>query len=302
MGSDELFPRDRGLVVRMVLAAVLTPVVVLGLLALAIVALPLNLLIGIGVVAALGTWMVLDDRKRGPAAGARVLSEADAPELIALVDRLCVVADVPRPEIVLEKQAQPNSWVVDLPGRTPRLHVTQPLLDLLDQDELAAVIAHELSHLANRDAMVMTVVGMPGAVLLRGASKMRGGWMPMFAGQLVAGAIGLISRVGTSALSRQRELAADQGASAITGRPSALASALLKVSGAISQVPKRDLRAAAALDSFHLIAVGSVPKRFARHPIVRRLGATHPPLERRLRALEELQRHAGSARLTLPAD
>ena len=121
------------------------------------------------IVTAIGVMVTL--RERRAASSAEVLSEPDAPELFATVDRLCAIADVPRPEIVLEHEQEPNSWIIAPPGRRPQLHVTASLLGLLDRHELQAVIAHELSHIANRDATVMTVVGMPGAILMAGSRR-----------------------------------------------------------------------------------------------------------------------------------
>ncbi len=281
---------DRSLLVRMLLAAVFTPLIVVGLLVSVILVLPEQFLIGVLMALVLGVGITV--RQRGKAPPGTVLQREGAPELFATVERLCLAADLPRPEIVLEPQAQPNSWIVQVPGRTPRLHVTQALLDLLDGDELRAVLAHELSHVANHDAAVMTVVGMPGALLLTGARRAAGGgWLPLQIGAMIAGLIGLCSRVGTSALSRSRELVADRGACAITGRPSALASALLKVSGALRRLPSADLREMAALNSFHLVAVETrQSKWYARNRLVRRLGATHPSLDQRLAALEQLER------------
>ena len=207
---------DRSLLVRMLLAAVLTPLFVVALLVAVILALPGPVLVGVLAALALGLGVTV--RQRGRTAAGTVLGREAAPELFATVERLCLAADLPRPEIVLEPQPQPNSWIVQMPGMTPRLHVTKALLDLLEPEELQAVLAHELSHVANHDAAVMTVVGMPGALLLTGARRAaRGGWLPMQIGALIAGLIGLCSRVGTSSLSRSRELVADRGACAITG-------------------------------------------------------------------------------------
>ncbi len=283
---------DRSLLVRMLLAAVFTPLIVVGSLVAVVVMLPEQFLIGVLMALVLGVGITV--RQRGKLPAGTVLQRQAAPELFATVDRLCLTADLPRPEIVLEPQAQPNSWIVQMPGSTPRLHVTQALLDLLDGDELRAVLAHELSHVANHDAAVMTVVGMPGALLLTGARRAAGGgWLPLQIGALIAGLIGLCSRVGTSALSRSRELVADRGACAITGRPSALASALLKVSGALRQLPSADLREMAALNAFHLVAVEPRrPKWYASNRFARRLAATHPSLDQRLVALEQLERRA----------
>jgi heat shock protein HtpX len=281
---------DRSLLVRMLLAAVLTPLLVVGLLVVVILALPQQILIGVVAALVLGVGVTVRERRRTPAG--TVVDRQAAPELFATVERLCLAADLPRPEIVLETQRQPNSWIVQVPGTTPRLHVTQALLDLLDGDELRAVLAHELSHVANHDAAVMTVVGMPGALLLTGARRAgRGGWLPLQVGAMIAGLIGLCSRVGTSALSRSRELVADRGACAITGRPSALASALLKVSGALGRLPSSDLREATALNSFQLVA--AEPRRskwYSNNRLARRLVATHPSLDQRLAALELMER------------
>jgi heat shock protein HtpX len=292
MGHAELFPRDRGLVAQMMVVSVLTPLLTIGLTIAAFLMLPICICAGLGFSLAAGIVLVARDRTRVPAAAPT--TPAEAPDLIALVNRLCVLADVAAPEVVIERERHPNSWLVELPGRPARLHVTRALLNLLDGDELAAVIAHELSHLANRDAMVMTVVGMPGMVISGGTGRCVGG-----VGGAIASLIGALSAIGTSSLSRCRELAADRGACAITGRPSALASALLKVSGQIAAAPREDLRTAALRDSFHLVAVGPPTAWYGSFPFWHRLGATHPTLERRLAALEALEHSVQHARLTL---
>jgi heat shock protein HtpX len=292
MRNRELFPFNWSLAVRMVVVAIATPLMVLALVAAVAVLLPLEWAIGVGIIAALGAVATVRDLRQ--ASKSEVLREQDAPELFATVDRLCTVADLPRPKIVLERTGQPNSWVVAVPRRTPELHITQGLIELLDRNELQAVLAHELSHIANHDATVMTVVGMPGAILMAGSRRRFAiGGLYVIVSRLIAGAIGKYAQLGTNTLSRYRELAADRGAAAITGRPSALASALVKVSGALEKMPVTDLRSAAALDSFHLIAVRSRRGRDAnRHGLVARLMETHPSLEHRLAALERLEAHA----------
>ena len=217
------------------------------------------------------------DRTRG-----RELGAAEEPELQAGVSRLCALIDMSEPELWLSASKQANSWVTHRPGRRPRLYVTQPLLGLLTREELQAVVAHELTHIANGDALVMTVVSTPGdiAVMARG-----GIWgLPMLA-------IGLIAKLGSATLSRCRELAADAGSAAMTGRPSALASALMKVADSQTGIPDRDLREAAALNAFNLVAVP--PHRHRWHHDLGRVSsafATHPGLEARLRRLELLER------------
>jgi heat shock protein HtpX len=283
MAARSRIPSDPWLTVRMVLVAVLTPLAAIALLATVAIVLPSRFLVGLAVALGFGTfarWVVHVNRT--PPEGT-ALTEHDDPELFAIVDRLCVLADIPRPELVLSNQRQPNSWVVHLPHQTPRLYVTTGLRELLTLSELQAVLGHELTHIANHDAMVMTVVGMPGSVMLRA----RGGGVD---GLLVV-AIGMLAQIGTAILSRYRELTADAGAAAITARPSALASALLKVSGSLEQLPAKDLRAAAALNAFNLIAVPRRRRRGCpRSRMLGRLMATHPPLQSRLDALFALER------------
>jgi heat shock protein HtpX len=283
MTGRKLLPTDHGLVARMVLAAVVTPLIVLAALALVVLEGPLKLIIFVGIASVVGTAAVARDRSA--AASGREVSASDAPELHAVVERLCLLADLPKPAIVVEPERQPNSWVVGTGRRGGyRLHLTEGLIERLDPHELEAVIGHELAHVANHDAAVMTVVGGPGAALLSGGVRlMRGGWWLAISGGLVAAAIGWISSLGTRALSRYREFAADAGSVALTGSAAALASALMKVSDGLGSIPARDLRAAAARDAFHLLPVARGERdRF-------RLPATHPSLQARIARLERLE-------------
>ena len=153
----------------MLLAAVCTPLIVLAC-AVAIVALaPFKLVAAFAIAAAIGIGGSITERRNRPRA--EPVTPAQAPELHAIVDRLCVLADVPKPEIVIEPEQQPNSWLVGLSRERARLHVTRGLLDLLTPAELEAVVGHELAHLVNRDAAVMTAVGGPGAILLDGGKR-----------------------------------------------------------------------------------------------------------------------------------
>jgi heat shock protein HtpX len=284
----DLFAPDRGLQARMLLAAVGTPLIVLASVALIVLVAPTKLVIGVGIAAVIGISGALKERNRRPQA--QPVSVEEAPGLHAIVDRLCVVADLPKPEIVIEPEKQPNSWIVGLSRGRARLHVTEGLLALLSPSELEAVIGHELSHLAHRDAAVMTAVGGPGAVLLDGGRRsMRGGWIVMFGG-FVAAAIGWVSQLGTQVLSRHRELAAYAGSAALTGRPAALASALRRISGELRLIPQEDLRVAAYRDVFHLL------------PVDEESGwtSTHPPLAARIERLERLEREMQAARLAPP--
>jgi heat shock protein HtpX len=267
----------------MVLVSVVTPLAALGLLAAAIILVPRHWLFGLIAALALAPVTIALRQKRRKKPSGRRLSERDDPELFGILNRLCGLIDLPRPEVVLSEQSHLNSWVVHLPGRPPRLHVTRGLREALTIDELQAVLGHELAHIANRDALVMNLVGGPSRIML-GAST--GGGL----GSAIVLGIGLFSQLGVTILSRYRELAADAGSCAITGRPSALASALLKVSGSLGQIPREDLRAAAALNVFNLVAVPSSSWLLRESRLLRHITATHPPLQTRLDALEALER------------
>jgi len=287
----ELFPADRGLQARMVLAAVVTPLLVIAAVVATVLVMPHKVAIYLLIAGAFG--VILAIRAAMAQASTSPVSVERAPELHAVTERLCTAASLPKPDIYLESERQPNSWVVARPRRRAELHVTTGLVDLLEPAELDAVIAHELAHLANRDAMVMTVVSGPGAALQEGGTRLMSFHFWLAPGAILAIAIGWVSRLGTNALSRYRELAADAGGAALTGHPGALASALRKASGCLDQIPTRDLRAVASRDAFHLLPVGE-------RDTGTRLTATHPDLELRIRRLEEMERRLHNARLPSP--
>jgi heat shock protein HtpX len=267
----------------MVVVAVLTPLVAVGLLVVLIALAPRQWMFGVIFGLLAGTVALAVRHGKISAEPFLPLSGPEDPELFAILDRLCALADIPRPMVFLSDEPQPNSWVMHFPRRPPRLYITTGLRQLLTLDELQAVLGHELAHIANRDAVVMSVVGWPTAVMLR----VNGG---AGIGGVFLMAIGALTHIGVTILSRYRELAADAGAATITGRPSALASALLKVSDSLGQIPRTDLRAAAALNAFNLVAT---PRRGWLLGHVRplaRITATHPPLQARLDALHELER------------
>jgi heat shock protein HtpX len=281
MRRHALVPTDPGLMARMVVAAVVTPLIVIAGLALVVLAAPAKVIVFTAIASLVGIGAALKERDRKPRG--KVVSESDAPALHAIVERLCLLADLPKPELVIEAERMPNSWVVGTRAGGYRLHLTHGLLDRLEPHELEAVIAHELAHVANRDAAVMTVVGGPGAVLLDGGRKIfSGGWF-IWPGAIAAMAIGWVASLGTRALSRYREFAADAGSVALTGSAAALASALMKVSEGIGAIPEKDLRLEAGRDAFHLLPVARDGEdRF-------HLPATHPSLEARIARLEKLE-------------
>jgi heat shock protein HtpX len=282
MRRHAIVPADPGLLARMVVAAVVTPLIVLAGLVLVVFEAPTKVIVLVGIALAIGVGSMLKERSERPRVNA--VSADEAPALHAIVERLCLLADLPKPDIVIEPERTPNSWVVGTPAAGYRLHLTQGLLERLDPHETEAVIGHELAHIANRDAAVMTVVGGPGIALLGGGRRMISGaawftWM----GAIVAMAIGWVASLGTRSLARYREFAADAGSVALTGSAAALASALMKVSEGISAIPEKDLRLEAARDTFHLLPV-------ARDGDDRyHLPATHPSLEARIARLEKLE-------------
>jgi heat shock protein HtpX len=289
----------------MVLVAVLTPLAVLAAVAGMVLVANWKILLALTGVTAFGVVMAIAARRR--ADDARILLPSDAPDVHTTVERLCVLADIAKPDLVLERTSQANSWVIDLPARPARLHVTQGLPDVLTPEELEVVLAHELSHIVHRDATVMTTVGLPGAVLLEGSRELSLGWTPLIIAALFARVAGMLSQVGVNALSRYRESHADAAAARMTGRPAALASALTKLSGAAAAIPNDDLRAVAAHNAFNLLPVeiardpdedwaDRIAHRLNRRLTPRRLTATHPSVERRVAALERLERQMHGAR------
>ncbi len=289
------FGRDRGLQARMLLTACLLGLVYMVLIAVLIAA-------GVGVIAvaviAGGLFLVQyfsAGRIALAAIGAQEVSPGQAPELHGIVQRLCRLADIPMPRIAVAPTELPNAFVV---GRSPAnstMCVTGGLLALLGPDELEAVVGHELTHIANHDVMLMTIAGFFAAIAsfivrlgfwfhgaLGGGDNDDEG-RGSFAVGVLAGVVYVVSYLLIQALSRYRELAADRGAAIITGRPSALASALVKISGETDRIPPRDLRAVPGeLTAFFIVAPelkASVPGRFA----------THPPLDARLRTLARLE-------------
>ena len=231
--------------------------------------------------------LFLSDKIGLAAAGAREVSPAQAPELHAMIERLCVQADLPKPKVAIVQTSMPNAFAMGRSRKAATVVATTGIMELLTPAELEAVVGHELAHVAHRDAAVMTVVGGPGAVLLQGGAKIARGW-PMGIGGLVAMAVGWLGSLGGRILSRYREFAADAGAVALTGNPVALASALTKVSGGLVAIPSRDLRAVAARDAFHLLPVAPAGEY--------KLPATHPPLRARIERLQRMEATLQSAR------
>ncbi len=255
-------------------------------------------LVGIG-VAVFQWWN--SDKAALRAMGAREVSAEEAPELHGMIDRLCALADMPKPRVAIADTDLPNAFAT---GRSPSrsaLCVTTGILRTLTAEELEAVLAHELSHVAHRDVLVMTVASSAGIVagmITRGAqwgglgigrSRNGGGAIGFVVVLLISLVVYAISFLLLRLLSRYRELCADRSGAYLTQRPSALASALTKISGEMDAVPERDLRAAQPMNAFFIAPA-------VRGLTLRTLTSTHPPLEQRL---DQLARIASSLGQTL---
>jgi heat shock protein HtpX len=292
--------RDRGLLVRMTGCMFL-----LGLL---YVILFVVLLQGLGValpfvIAIAGGLLVVQywtsDKIALASAHARIVTESEAPELHAIIQRLCLTAGLPMPRVAIVPTDMPNAFAT---GRSPKhaaVAVTQGLLDRLEPHELEGVLAHELSHVAHRDVAVMTLASffaMVAGFITRwgfffggmfggggGRNSRDNSGMSFMVILLVSVVVYAISFVLIRTLSRYREFAADRGAAILTKSPSSLASALVKISGAMSRIPQQDMRMAEGLNQFFII-----PARLKSG--ISTLVSDHPPLEARLEQLRRLER------------
>jgi heat shock protein HtpX len=220
--------------------------------------------------------------------GAKILTESEAPELHEMINRLCSMADLPKPRIAIVKTNVPNAFATGRNQRNAVVAVTTGLMQQLNSSELEAVLAHELTHVKNRDAMVLTIASFISTLayylMLFGGGSRRdrdsGNAILIFLASIVVYAA---SYLLIMSLSRYREFAADRGASIITGQPSQLASALRKISGGISRIPNEDLRKVEGANAFFIIPAVSKSSIF-------NLFSTHPSLEARLAALERIEK------------
>jgi heat shock protein HtpX len=210
--------------------------------------------------------------------GAQVVSEIEAPQLHGMITRLCALADLPKPQITIVRTDVPNAFAT---GRSPNkafIAVTAGILNKLSPAELEAVLAHELSHVKNRDMAVMTIASFISTVAVYfvryslyfniGGDKRREGGSFVLV-WLVFIAVWIISFLLIRALSRYREYSADRGSAIITGQPSDLASALMKISGLMDKVPDEDLRQMEGMNSFFIIPAisgSSIMNLFSTHP------------------------------------
>jgi len=227
------------------------------------------------------------------AMGARIVTPQEAPELHAMIERLCVQADLPKPQIAVVDTEMPNAFAL---GRSPKhatVACTTGIMRLLSPSELEGVMAHELTHVKNRDVAVMTLAGFFATIasyIVQFGFFFGGGhghsddddspsFLVLF---LVSIVVYAISFLLMQALSRYREFSADRGAAVITGRPSALSSALMKISSGMHRIPQQDLRASGEMAAFYIFPPG-VGKGIGS------LFATHPPMEARIEALSRIE-------------
>jgi heat shock protein HtpX len=284
------FTRDPGLQARMLLTMFLLGalyVVFVGVLFAA--GANAGLVVGIAVVLA-AVQLFGSDKLALRAMGAREVTPQEAPELHAMIERLCIQADLPKPKVAVAQTEMPNAFAIGRSQKSATVCATTGIMKLLSPAELEGVMAHELTHVKNRDVMIMTIASFFASVaslILQFGFFFGGGQSDdedgpgFFVVILASLAVYVISFVLMMALSRYREFVADRGAALITGRPSALASALRRIASGMERLPQQDLRVANELSAFFI----APPSKQA----IMGLFATHPPLEKRIEALARLE-------------
>jgi heat shock protein HtpX len=296
------FGRDTGLQARMLLTMFL-----LGLLYVVFVGVLFAAGAGAGVIVVVAVVVLLlqlfaSDKLAMATMGVKEVTPAQEPELHGIIERLCVQADLPKPRVCVMETSMPNAFAMGRSKKSTTVCATRGILELLNPAELEGVMAHELTHVINRDVMVMTLAGFfasLASLILQFSFFFGGGFGGGYGRDrdeeegiiyvvLVSAAVYAISFLLMRALSRYREFAADRGSAVLTGRPSALASALLKISGTMERVPSQDLRSAEGMSAFFI-----VPAR-AKNSLMN-LFADHPPLDQRLAALQRLESQLQSA-------
>ncbi|WP_418285563.1 zinc metalloprotease HtpX [Halorubrum sp. DTA46] len=225
--------------------------------------------------------------------GAKAVTPEEYPDLHRRMDRLSQQADIPKPTVAVADTQVPNAFATGRNKKNATVAVTTGLLRALDEDELDAVLAHELAHVKNRDVMVMTIASFLSTIAF---FIVRWGWLlggnnrqgaPVIVAIIASLVVWVISFLLIRALSRYREYAADRGAALITGRPGALASALMTIDGRMDRVPKEDLREEAEMNAFFIIPI--------KAGFVGKLASTHPPTESRIERLRDLEKEMATA-------
>jgi heat shock protein HtpX len=285
------FGKDTGLQLRMAVTMFLLGAVYVALVAVLFAAGASGVTIAIiaGGLALLNLFA--SDKLALAAMGGRVVSPQEAPQLHAMIERLCVQADLPKPKVAVANTSMPNAFALGRSPKSATVCATTGIMELLSPAELEGVMAHELTHVANRDVMVMTLASFFATIaayivqfgfFFGGTSSDDDDGPSAAVLLLVSLGVYVVSFFLMQALSRYREFAADRGSALITGRPSALASALVKISSGMQRIPQQDLRAAGQMNAFFIFPAG-VGKGLGE------LFATHPPMEKRIARLQRLE-------------
>jgi heat shock protein HtpX len=264
----------------------------------------------IGCALLLGFQFFASDRLALRSMGAREVSPQEAPELHAMIERLCIQADIPKPKVAVVNSPLPNAFALGRTPKTASVCATTGIMDLLSPSELEGVMAHEITHIVNRDVMIMTLCGFFASIastIVQFGFLFGGGYGGGYSNSnddddgpsfmaviLVSAIVWVVSFFLMRMLSRYREFAADRGAAVITGRPSALSSALLKISGVNERIPTGDLRAHAEMNAFYIVPVKVKDSIY-------NLFSTHPPMDQRIAALARLESQLQSTGPVRPA-
>jgi heat shock protein HtpX len=314
MAARTRYAPDRGLSVRMtatmfllglVFVAFIAAIIGIGAATHASDAAIVLFAIVLGGGAAIGS-LFYSDKIALSTARARVVSPQDEPQLHGIVDRVCALADMPKPRVAISDTRLPNAFATGRNADKSVLCVTTGLIGMLTPEELEGVIAHELSHVAHKDVQVMTIASFLAIIagLLirfsfygelfggggrRGGNNQNGGALPIFL--IIMGVsivVYAVSFLLIRLLSRYRELAADRSGALLTGQPSALKSALVKVSSNINRIPTKDLRTAEPLNAFFFAPAAHLTVSGGKKSLAQ-IFSTHPSLERRLAELDKVQ-------------
>jgi heat shock protein HtpX len=297
------YGRDAGLSLRMLLTSFLLGLLYIGFALVLFYIFNAGVWLMVVIVVGLAFFQYFTSDKLALAAsGAKIVTPEQAPQLHEMVERLAAMADLPKPRVAIVPTDVPNAFATGRNQKHAVVAVTEGLMNRLEPKEIEGVLAHELTHIANRDVLVMTVASffaMLAALLTRfglyagmfggfgGRNNNNNNAVPVW---LIVVAVSMITYVVSWVLirtiSRYREYAADRGSALITGAPEYLMSALQKISSQITQIPQRDLREVAGMNAFFIIPA-SVKQRTAE------LFMDHPPLEKRLARLADISREMG---------
>jgi heat shock protein HtpX len=285
------FGKDTGLTIRMTVTIFLLGLVYAVLIGALIATGISGILIAVIAGGLLLFQLFVSDKLALAAMGAREVSPSEAPELHAMVERLCVQADLPKPKVAVAQTSMPNAFAIGRSPKSATVCATTGIMDILSPAELEGVMAHELTHVGNRDVVVMTIASFFATVasyivqfgfFFGGSSDDDDSGPGILALIAISAVVYIISFLLIQALSRYREFAADRGGAILTGRPSALASALLRIHGTMDRIPQRDLRTSGELSALYImpaVGKGSIWGIFS----------THPPIEKRIERLQRLE-------------